>query len=228
MNVTFPAQGYLEGVKEVTHKHGAILIFDEIITVFRYADSGAQKLFGVIPDLAAFGKGMANGHPISAVVGDAELMREMEEVFFSFTFGGEALSLAAALATMEKIQREPVIEHLRTQGRRSRKVCTREFVTTGAMRFLEVGGHPAWSFFIVKDYSPYTSWQIKTLYLQEMFARGILTLGTHNMSYAHSDEDVQRLLDAYDEVLEILKTAVGGKLEQLLVCKPLEPLFKIR
>lgn len=228
MNVTFPAQGYLEGVKEVTHKHGAILIFDEIITGFRFADSSAQKFFGVIPDLAAFGKGMANGHPISAVVGDAELMREMEEVFFSFTFGGEALSLAAALATMEKIQREPVTEHLRTQGKKIQEGLRERIRNHGCDAFLEVGGHPAWSFFIVKDYSPYTSWQIKTLYLQEMFARGILTLGTHNMSYAHSDEDVQRLLDAYDEVLEILKTAVGGKLEQLLVCKPLEPLFKIR
>jgi glutamate-1-semialdehyde 2,1-aminomutase len=228
MNVTFPAQGYLEGVKEVTHKHGAILIFDEIITGFRFADGGAQKLFGVIPDLATFGKGMANGHPISAVVGDAELMREMEEVFFSFTFGGETLSLAAALATMEKIQREPVTEHLRTQGQKIQEGLRERIRSHGCDAFLEVGGHPAWSFFIIKDYSPYTSWQIKTLYLQEMFARGILTLGTHNMSYAHSDEDVQRLLDAYDEVLEILKAAVGGKLEQLLVCKPLEPLFKIR
>jgi len=228
MNAIFPAQGYLEGVKEVTHKHGAILIFDETITGFRFADGGAQKLFGVVPDLATFGKGMANGYPVSAVVGNAELMREMEEVFFSFTFGGETLSLAAALATMEKIQREPVIEHLRTQGKKIQEGLRERIRRYGCDAFLEIGGHAAWSFFIIKDHSPYTAWQIKTLYLQEMFARGILTLGTHNMSYAHSDEDVQRLLDAYDEVLQTLKTAVGGKLEQLLVCKPLEPLFKIR
>jgi glutamate-1-semialdehyde 2,1-aminomutase/spore coat polysaccharide biosynthesis protein SpsF len=228
MNIAFPAPGYLESVKEITHKHGAILIFDEIVTGFRFADGGAQKLFGVIPDLATFGKGMANGHPISAVVGEGELMREMEEVFFSFTFGGETLSLAAALATMEKIQREPVTEHLRTQGKKIQEGLRERIRSHGCDAFLEIGGHPAWSFFVIKDHAPYTSWQIKTLYLQEMFARGILTLGTHNMSYAHSNEDVQRLLDSYDEVLGILKTAVGGKLERLLVCKPLEPLFKIR
>ena len=228
MTVAFPAAGYLEGVKELTHKHGALLIFDETITGFRFANGGAQELFGVEPDMATFGKGMANGFPISAVVGHAEIMREMEEVFFSFTFGGETLSLAAALATAEKIQREPVVERLQALGTKIQEGLQRRIEQYECQGFLQVGGHPAWSFLIFKDCTPYSSWQIKTLYLQEMFDRGILTLGTHNLSYAHSEQDVQVLLAAYDEVLPILREALRGKLELALLCKPLEPLFKVR
>jgi glutamate-1-semialdehyde 2,1-aminomutase len=228
MNTAFPAPGYLAGVKDLTHKHGALLIFDETITGFRFANGGAQELFGVEPDLATFGKGMANGFPVSAVVGHAEIMREMEEVFFSFTFGGETLSLAAALATMEKIQREPVVEQLRVRGEKIQQGLRQRIEQYECQSFLQVGGHPAWSFLLFQDCPPYSSWHIKTLYLQEMFARGILTLGTHNMSYAHSDQDVEALLAAYDQVLPVLRDAARGRLELGLLCKPLEPLFKLR
>src|SRR3569832_543822 len=112
MNVAEPAPGYLAEVKELVHKHGALLIFDETITGFHKTNSGAQELFGVIPDLATFGKGLANGYPVSAVAGRADVMKLMEEIFFSFTFGGETLSLAAALATMRKLEREPVVNVL--------------------------------------------------------------------------------------------------------------------
>ena len=104
MNVTEPEPGFLESVKELAHQHGALLVFDETITGFRFANGGAQELFGVTPDLATFGKGVANGYPLSAVRGRADVMQLMEEIFFSFTFGGETLSLAAALATMTKLQ----------------------------------------------------------------------------------------------------------------------------
>src|SRR3569833_3276388 len=73
---------------------------------------------GVIPDLATFGKGLANGYPVSAVAGRADVMKLMEEIFFSFTFGGETLSLAAALATMRKLEREPVVNVLCSQGKK--------------------------------------------------------------------------------------------------------------
>ena len=107
MNVVEPKAGFLERVKELAHAHGALLVFDETITGFRYSNSGAQGLFGVTPDLATFGKGLANGFPISAVAGPREIMCLMEEIFFSFTFGGETLSLAAAKATLLKLRREP-------------------------------------------------------------------------------------------------------------------------
>lgn len=229
MNVTEPAHGFLEGVRELAHRHGALLVFDETVTGFRYANGGAQEYFGITPDLATFGKGVANGYPLSVVAGRAEVMHLMEEIFFSFTFGGETLSLAAALATMTKLQTEPVIATLKRQGQKVAEGARRLIERHGAGHIFSVSGHPAWSFLLIRDAEPYSMWQIKTLFLQEMFARGILTLGSHNMSYAHDDADVARLLGAYDEVLPLVREAVDERrVEAMLRCAPLEPLFKVR
>ncbi|MEW5878970.1 MAG: aminotransferase class III-fold pyridoxal phosphate-dependent enzyme [Pseudomonadota bacterium] len=229
MNVAEPAAGFLQGVKDLTHRHGALLVFDETITGFRYEIGGAQQRFGVVPDLATFGKGLANGYPVSAVAGRAEIMRAMEEIFFSFTFGGELLSLAAAKATLAKLRREPVIETLKQRGARVMRGLQTLLDVHGAGGFLGVAGDSTWSFVTIKDAAPYTSWQIKTLFLQEMFARGILTVGTHNLCYAHGDAEIDRLLAVYGEVVPLLADAVkNGRLESLLRCAPLEPLFKVR
>lgn len=229
MNVVEPLPGFLESVKELAHKHGALLVFDETVTGFRYAIGGAQQHFGVTPDLATFGKGLANGYPVSAVAGRADVMKLMEEVFFSFTFGGETLSLAAALATMKKLEREPVTETLYRQGRKILLKLDSLISEAGVGDFLSVAGNPTWSFLIIKDAGVYSQWQIKTLFLQEMFARGILTIGTHNLSYSHSDTDLEKLFSAYGEVIPLLADAVRSKkLESLLRCEPLQPLFKVR
>lgn len=229
MNTTEPKDGFLEKVKELTHQKGAVLVFDETVTGFRYAIGGAQQHFGVTPDLATFGKGLANGYPVSALAGRADIMQLMEEVFFSFTFGGETLSLAAALATMQKLEREPVTNTLYTQGRKIISGLQARIASAGADDFLSVAGNPTWSFFIIKDAGVYSQWQIKTLFMQEMFARGILTLGTHNMSFSHSDADLDRLFSAYDDVIPMLVEGVRrNNLESMLRCQPLQPLFKVR
>ena len=229
MNVVEPLPGFLEEVKTLAHKHGALLIFDETVTGFRYAIGGAQQHFGVTPDLATFGKGLANGYPVSAVVGRADVMQLMEEVFFSFTFGGETLSLAAALATMQKLEREPVTDTLYTQGKKIIAGLKTRIEAAGAEDFLSTAGNPTWSFFMMKDAGSYSQWQIKTLFLQEMFARGILTIGSHNMSFSHSDADLAKLFSAYDEVIPMLVEGVRqNKLESMLRCQPLQSLFKVR
>jgi glutamate-1-semialdehyde 2,1-aminomutase len=229
MNVMKPNPGFLEGVQELARKNGALLVFDEMITGFRYANGGAQQYFGITPDLATFGKGLANGYPVAAVAGRRDVMKMMEEVFFSFTFGGETLSLAAAEATMTKLQKQPVIERTTAQGE---KILTfvRQLIQKHQIEDIaDIAGHPTWSFLILKDAAPYTSWQLKTLFLQEVFSRGVLTVGTHNLSFAHSDEDLAKLHSVYDEVFPILRTAVRDKaLDKLLKCAPLEPLFKLR
>lgn len=230
MNVFEPAQGYLEGLKELAHKHGALLVFDETITGFRFANGGAQELFGVTPDLATFGKGLANGYPVSAVAGRADVMRLMEEIFFSFTFGGETLSLAAALATMQKLKRAPVVSHLRTQGEKVMESLSVLIEKHRAQDFLSVAGHPSWSFLLIKDTVNATSWELKTLFMQEMLRRGILTLGTHNISYAHEDTDIVNLMKVYDQVIPLLVegSQSNKRLKSFLHCVPLEPLFKVR
>ncbi|MHB1126204.1 MAG: aminotransferase class III-fold pyridoxal phosphate-dependent enzyme [Bacillota bacterium] len=229
MNTMEPENGFLENVMELTHRNGALLVFDETITGFRYANGGAQEHFGITPDLATFGKGMANGYPLSAVAGRGRYMALMEEIFFSFTYGGEALSLAAALATMSKLLRLPVGETIKTRGLKVLRGAEEIISRHGIDHIVFLSGNPAWSFLNFQDVPPYSLWEIKTLFLQEMFKRGVLILGSHNMSYAHSNDDIERLLGVYEEVFPILKDAVDNhSLKAYLRCAPLEPLFKLR
>jgi glutamate-1-semialdehyde 2,1-aminomutase len=229
MNSTEPEDGFLESVKELTHKHGSVLIFDEMVTGFRYSKGGAQEYFNVLPDLATFGKGMANGFPISVIAGRTDIMKLMEEIFFSFTFGGELLSLAAAYASMVKLQNEPVIETIWRQGRKVKEGVGKLIEQYGLAEILSVSGKDCWSFINFKDTDIYTQWELKTLFLQEVFSRGILTLGSHNMSYAHSDNDVSEILHVYSEVFSIMKEVMEEKdLDKRLKCKTLDSLFKIR
>lgn len=229
MNTTFPKEDYLQGVIDLAHRHGAIAIFDETITGFRYTEGGAQQLFGVTPDLACFGKGLANGYPLSAVAGRADIMTEFAEIFFSFTMGGEAMSLAAAQASLRKIRSHNVIEKLNTTGRKIADGVKALITKHGCEGFLGLAGHPTWSFLTMVDANGSTSFEIKTLWMQEILARGIISVGTHNVSFAHSDADVAKLLSAYDEVFPILRDAVENKaIRQYLRCEPLVPLFRLR
>ena len=204
MNTTEPAAGFLAGVKALAHEHGAVLVFDETITGFRYAKGGAQEYFGVIPDLATFGKGLANGYPVSAVAGRRDIMKLMEEIFFSFTFGGETLSLAAAKATLLKLQSQDVIGTIRQRGEALLAGVRERIVKHGLGEMLTATGHPSWSFLLMRDVNGVSQWHSKTLFMQELFERGILAYGTHNISFAHSEQDIGRLLDVYDEVFPLL------------------------
>lgn len=228
MNVAEPEPGFLEGVKSLAHEHGALLIFDETITGFRYANGGAQELFGVIPDLATFGKGLANGYPVSAVAGRADVMKQMEEVFFSFTFGGETLSLAAAKATLLKLKREPVLSTIADRGRELIAGLRETIAAHKLGQVFSVSGHPSWTFMNIAASSG-PVFEIKTLLLQELFQNGILTIGTHNLSYAHSQADIRALLTAYDNALKVVQEALeSGDVRSKLRCEPLQPLFKVR
>lgn len=229
MNSTDPAPGFLQQVRELATRHGALLVFDETITGFRFSNGGAQELFGVTPDLATFGKGMANGYPIAAIVGRADLMKLMEEIFFSFTFGGETLSLAASLAVLNKLQTQPVLQSVSHQGTRLLGGIRRLIGELEISHLVSVSGHPSWIFLTFHDHNGYSQWTTKTLFLQEMLANGILTLGTFNMSYAHSDADIDRLLTIMRQLFALLKqTTADRTVEKHLRCKPLEPLFKVR
>lgn len=229
VNVTPPQNNFLANVKELTHKNGAVLIFDETITGFRYANGGAQEFFNVIPDLASFGKGLANGYPVSAVAGRADIMKLMEEIFFSFTFGGETLSLAASYAVLTKLQQQPVIKKLFDTGNKVISQLQDAIKTAGVDDIFSVSGYPVWSFLIIKDTPQYNAWELKTLLQQEMFANGVFMIGTHNISFAHSDDDVKKLIDVYRSYFEKIKTAMkNNSLKEMLQCEPLKPLFKVR
>jgi len=229
MNVEYPQDNFLEKVKELTHKHKALLIFDEMITGFRYAAGGAQELFDVVPDLATFGKGMANGYPLSAVVGSNQIMQKVEDIFFSGTFGGETLSLAAANAVLDKYKTQQVTNHFNEIGIYLLENLDTLIDNEELNEIFWTSGHPSWSFLHIKGNLQYSDFEIRTFFLQEMFKRGILILGSHNISFSHSKEDIDKLLDVYQVVLPMVKKHVEQQdLLENIHGDILQPLFKVR
>jgi len=229
MNVAYPQDGFLEKVRELTISHEVVLIFDETITGCRFAKGGAQELFSVTPDLATFGKGLANGFPLSAVMGKKEIMLLMEDIFYSGTFAGETVSLAAAKVVLERMEKDNVPAYFEELGNYLLDELENLINKHKLEDILATAGHPSWSFLLFNDIKDINSFELKSFYLQEVFKRGILTLGTHNLSYSHTKEDVDQLMSVYDEVFLLMRDKVNtGTLISSLECDALEPLFKVR
>lgn len=201
-----PHPGYLEGVRELTRKHGALLIFDEVVTAFRLANGGAQEFFGVNPDLACLGKSIANGMPLSALVGRRDIMQLVPGVASEGTFRGETLSLAAARAVLEILRKEPVIEHLKSVGSTVREGFTRACDKHGVRCTLN--GPPARMSFAFEADGGRTAVSLQRLFLQECLKRGVLTQGHLLASYAHDSKAVERTVRALDGALEVISKAV--------------------
>lgn len=229
MNYVEPKRGFLAEVKKLTHKNGALLIFDEIITGFRFSLGGAQKYFGVIPDLATFGKSMGNGMPISAVVGKRKYMKLVDEVFYSFTQGGEALSLSAAIATIREMEKKDVLGTIWRLGAYLRDGTTRLLERYGLDGFISIGGKPCWQVFLIKDYGGFSAMEMKTFLQQEILQAGFLWYGQHNIMYTHTKKDFDRLLGVYDKVFGQLRAHLDrGTLKNALRGGLISAVFKVR
>lgn len=229
MNLFYPQDDFLQKAADLSREHGALFVFDETITGFRFNLGGAQTEFGVTPDLSTFGKGLANGYPISAIVGRKDVMAYMEEIFFSGTFGGETLSLAAANATIDKMRNTDVLEQLNAKGTYLLDQINELLAQLSNPEMFTTAGHPTWSFLLVNNGKNYTALQLKSLLYQEMYERGILLNGGHNLSHAHTDEDIEKLLAAYRELLPLLlKVDEEKSLEQHLRGEEIQPVFKVR
>ncbi|HYK11733.1 MAG TPA: SDR family oxidoreductase [Gemmatimonadales bacterium] len=220
-----PHAGFLELLRERCTLHGALLIFDEMWTGFRLAVGGAQQHFGVRPDLATFSKAVANGMPLSVLAGRADCMRLFDkEVFFFTTFGGEALSLAAAQATIDALVAEDVPSHLAVVGGRIRDGVNALAESIGLADRVKCQGAGCRSLLAFSGADPLLS---KSLVHQELLRRGVLWSGSHVVSAAHDDEDVDHILGAYAEVLPILKEALGaGDVRARIKGAPIEPSFR--
>jgi len=221
-----PKDNFLQKLREVCDKNGTLLIFDEMWTGFRIALGGAQEYFGVKADLATFSKAVANGMPIAILAGRKEIMNVLEkDVFFFTTFGGEALSLAAAKATINELKEKNVPAYLAKQGK-ILKDGYNKIAEELEMPYTKCVGYECRSL-ITFDSSVGNALEMKSLIQQEMIKRGILWGGFHNMSYSHTDNDVQYALKVYRDVLPILKKAVEEKnVRGYLKGEPVEPVFR--
>jgi glutamate-1-semialdehyde 2,1-aminomutase len=205
-----PEDGFLERLRELATKHGTVLVFDEVITGFRHALGGYQSIAGVTPDLTTLGKAMGNGWPISALGGSAELMDMFSTTpgrpaFFAGTFNGHPPTAAAALATIEKLQREPVHEHVFALGERTRRGLEELYGRLGIPAVVSGFGSVFLTYFLdgpVRSYDDLLANDVELFvgYRRELMKEGIfelpLNLKRSHFSYAHTDADVERLLEA--------------------------------
>jgi glutamate-1-semialdehyde aminotransferase len=205
-----PKDNFLHEVQALCQANGTMLIFDEMWTGFRLALGGAQQFFGIKPDLAVYSKACANGMPIAFLTGRDDVMSLFEsDVFYFTTFGGEALSLAATLATLEEMKEKNVPQYLATQGQKIKDGFNTLREKHGMTEYISIGGYPCRSIVNFSEKAG-DALVLKTYLQQEMIKRGILWSSFHNMCFSHSDADVQFTLDAYDDIFPTFKQLIGS------------------
>jgi glutamate-1-semialdehyde 2,1-aminomutase len=216
-----PKPGFLERLRELATKHGTVLVFDEVITGFRHSLGGYQAIAGVTPDLTTLGKAMGNGWPVSALAGKAELMEMFSTTpgrpaFFAGTFNGHPPTAAAALATIDKLQREPVHEHVFALGERTRQGLREVYARLGVPVVVSGYGSVFVTYFLENEPSSYDDLLANDVdmfigYRRELMKHGIfelpLNLKRSHFSYAHTDDDVDRLLEATDAAVSTVLAA---------------------
>ena len=222
-----PAPGFLQQLAEVCKENGTLLIFDEMWTGFRIAIGGAQEYFNVKPDLAVYSKACANGMPIALLTGRADVMELFNSEVFSYTtFGGEALSLAACIATIHELIDKNVPQYLDEKGALLKDGYNQLAIELGMDKYTQCIGFNCRTM-ITFTPDAGNGLEVKTLMQQEMIKRGILWAGFHNMCYSHTDEEIDYTLLAYRDVLPIVKEAIeSGNIKQYLKGEVLEAVFR--
>ena len=219
-----PDEGFLEGVRKLADEHKAVMIFDEVVTGFRMARGGAQEYFGVTPDLTVLGKAIANGYPLAAVVGKAEVMAAAENSFISSSNWSEAVSLAAGVAIQKFMDEHNFCEHAWEVG----KYYQDELVRIGSDAGLTVtikGYPPVFAF----DLGASDAAAAKTLLVQEFAKRGVMGGTGVYIMYALKKSDVDEVMAAFAEIAPILKAAIiDGKMDELLEAPVSRSVFKRR
>lgn len=216
MMITYPTKNFLEKVKQIAHKHGALLIFDEVVTGFRFANGGCQELLEIDADLAVFGKGIANGMPLGAITGKRKFMEKFNDVFYSTTYGGETLSLAASMAVISELKTKPIIKHCWEIGEKLLTEFNR--IAEEVQIDIKMEGLPIRSNIICKNDNGNLSPSMKSLFYQEMINKGIMFgPGYVLLSYSHSNLDISKTLKIVNNsMLKVKKALDSNTIKQSL------------
>jgi glutamate-1-semialdehyde 2,1-aminomutase len=227
-----PREGFLQGVHELCRNRGAIFVLDEMITGFRWHRSGAQHVYGITPDLTAFGKGMSNGFSVSALTGRRDLMERgglhtsKERVFLlSTTHGAEVHTLAAAIASMQFYADNDVTGVLHQRGERLRNRIEDAARSLGITANFQVRGRACNLIYIARDADGRASNEFRTLFLQETMARGMIAPSLV-VSYSHSDADIDTAADIVFAALEVYRDALKNGVQAYLRGRPIKPTLR--
>jgi glutamate-1-semialdehyde 2,1-aminomutase len=227
-----PADNFLHKLKELCHKNGAVLIFDEMITGFRWHNGGGQGYYEIVPDLSAFGKAMGNGFSISALAGKRDIMKlggldhDKERVFLlSLTHGAENPNLAAAVEVMKIYKKESIVDTLWIQGERLAAGIEKSIEEFRLHGYFGLIGRPCCLVYFTRDQDKNPSQSFRTFFLQEIIKRGILA-PSFIVSYSHEDKDIDKTVEAVHEALGVYRKALEEGVEKYLVGRPVKPVFR--
>ena len=222
-------KSYFRKLQKILKIHKTLLIFDEICTGFRFANGGAQQLFNVKPDLSVFGKSMANGMPISALVGKSKIMKHFNDVFFSTTFGGETLSIAAAIATINKIKSKGVVKNIWKKGEKLKKFVRLEIKKNNLQKLISIVGYDPWTNIKFISKSEKKNQLMKSFFIKNMIENKILINTSNNVSYSISNKDLLKIFKAYKDTFKKLSILLKNKKLNKVVGKNLSKnVFQIR
>lgn len=202
-----PKPGFLQDMQALCKQNGALLIFDEVVDGFRFSIGGAQQYFGVTPDLATFGKGAANGMPLSIIAGKREIMDAVDrKIFISTTFGGETLSLAAGIAVMQELKTKNVTERIWELGQRIKTETNAIAERIGVN--IELKGYPCRMGFDYRDAQGKRDWLYNSIFMQECVKRGVLLGWSIFPCYTHTNADVDFTLNVFEDAMKVYKKAL--------------------
>jgi glutamate-1-semialdehyde aminotransferase len=224
-----PYEGYLETVKEICHKNGAILIFDEVVSGARFALGGAAEYYGVTPDLMCIGKAYGGGMPISAVCGRKDIMNLIDtgEAFISTTFGGECLSIAAALATIKILEQPGTYEHIWDMGQKMLSGLQTVINSHNLQSCISTTGLPPHCGLTFKDIGSLDYLDLLSVYEERMLNSGIITSDTSFIMLSHSADDIHHFVVSANLAMDDIQKAIKQNSKAgILTGRKINPVFK--
>ena len=229
-----PAPGYFDRVRRVCDRNGALLILDEMITGLRWHERGAQFVYDIEPDLCTFGKGLANGFPVSALVGRREIMRrggfveDADRVFLlSQTAGAQPWALAAMMAVIDTCQRDQIAVQLNRLGGELRRGIEEVVADAGLSSYFQVRGRDCNLTYLARDGSGQPSQAFRTLVLQELIDRGILA-PSFVVCAAHDPAAIRQAVDSVAELMPVYRRALEDGIDHVLRGRPVRPAIRAR
>jgi glutamate-1-semialdehyde 2,1-aminomutase len=228
-----PVDNFLHELQALCRKNGTVLIFDEMITGFRWDNGGGQAYHDVVPDLSTFGKALGNGFSIAALAGKRDIMKlgglehDRQRVFLlSLTHGAENPNLAAGLEVMKIYKSEPVVDTLWRRGERLAAGINQLISRHGLDGHFALIGKPCSIVYATRDQERQPSQAFRALFLQESIKRGILAPSL-TVSYSHSEADIDATIEAFDGALAVYRSALTDGVERYLVGRPVKPVFRV-
>ena len=227
LSYNLPKNNYLKKIRNLCNQYNVLLIFDEICSGFRVSIGGAQKIYGVKPDISTFGKAMANGFPLAAIVGKKKIMKYMDKIFYSGTFAGEISSLSACNATIDFIVKNKSISKNLKKGKFLKEAINKIIYKYNLESFISLEGHETWLFLVIKKNNKVNPEDIKAFIRQELIKKRILFLGSFNITHSHNYNDLKKTIMEMEKIFYFINKNLNN-IKRFVYIKLQKNIFEVR